>query len=146
MSYPESVLRAHPLILVAALILVGLVSAAVVTRYQLLLPRDDAQVNPPDVRAFRVDADRTLLIYPTGGEPGVLIVNRREAFVGSPSWYGTWVFGWLVWHRDSFAGVWLRDVVKQERAHDYQFTNAALRIDWITASGAIKRTTVEFTR
>jgi hypothetical protein len=134
-------------LLVAALILGGLVSAAVMIRYQLLPPRDDVRVNPPNVRAFRIDANRTLLVWPTDGrwDPGVMVVNRQEAFVGVPSWYGTWVFGWVVWHRGSFDGVWLRDRVKYERAHDYRFTNSALQIDWITASGVKQRTTVEFT-
>jgi hypothetical protein len=133
---------------VAALVLGGLASAAVTTRYQLLLPRGDVRVNPPGVRAFRIDADRTLLIWPPDGrwDPGVMVVNRREGFVGVPSWYGTWVFGWLVWHRGSFDGVWLRDPVKHERAHDYRFTSATLEIDWTTASGANQRTTVEFDR
>jgi hypothetical protein len=56
------------------------------------------------------------------------------------------VFGWLVWHRDSFDGVWLRDPVKLGRAHDYRFTSATLEIDWIKASGANQRTTVAFAR
>jgi hypothetical protein len=119
-----------------------------VIRYQLLLSRRDARVDPPDVRAFRIDADWTLLIWPRYDrwDPGVMVVNRREAFVGVPNWYGTWVFGLLVWHRDSFAGVWLRDRVKLERAHDYRFTGATLEIDWIMDSGATQRTTVEFDR
>ena len=147
MSYPECVRRSHRVLVVAAL-LAGLASAAVMMRYELLLPRDDVRVCPRDVRAFRIDADRTLLIWPADGrwDPGVMVVNRREGFVGVPSWYGTWVFGWLVWHRDSFDGVWLRDPVKQGRAHDYRFTSTALQIDWITASGATQRTTVEFAR
>jgi hypothetical protein len=117
-------------------------------RYQLLLPRDDVRVTPPHVGAFRIDADRTLLVWPPDGrwDPGVMVVNRREGFVGVPSWYGRWVLGRLVWDRGSFAGVWLRDRVKLDRAHDYRFTSSAVEIEWISASGAVQRTTVEFTR
>jgi hypothetical protein len=79
-------------------------------------------------------------------DPGVLIVNRAEQFVGVPSWYGRRVGGVLLWDRGSYAGVWLRDEVKTGRAHRYRFDGARLEIDWVAEDGGVKPIRVTFER
>lgn len=92
------------------------------------------------MRAFRIDHDRTLLVAQETRDrvPFVILVNRREQFVGRPvAWRGHWAGGLLLWNRGAYSCVWLRDRVKLGAGPDYRFLARSVDIDWPAPEAAV---------
>jgi len=126
------------MMLLSFLFIIGLLTLLFFLSFDLLIPSHDYIVRllngnhlAHDTRIYEIDSERIMLdMWIKENRKIIMLINKQDEKVYRLSNYGINFGNILLWPKDNYKGIYLKDRVKMEAQYDFVFKNKKIQINY----------------